>query len=173
MALPDVFKPDYDGTWNDLTITLASLASDTNLLAGRESTAIVNTTNLFSDVRLTGKVTTGTSPTNVRTIEVWVYGEWNDASTYADVLDGTDSAETLTHQDIKNSGLVLAAVMMTNNTSNRTYPFDIGSLASLFGGVIPPRWGVFIVHDTGVNLHSTAGNHQVSYQGINQQVTDN
>ena len=172
MTLPDVFKLKYDGTWLDLTITLASLATDANLLAGRESTAVSNTTNLYTDVRLTGKIATGTSPTASKTIEGWAYGEWNDASTYPDVLDGTDSDETITSADIKNAMMALAFVINTDGTSDQAYPFDVGSLASLFGGVIPPQWGVFIVHDTGVNLNATGGNHQVSYQGVHEQVTD-
>ena len=37
------------GTASDVTITLASLASDTNLLTGRESTAVDNTSSLVLD----------------------------------------------------------------------------------------------------------------------------
>jgi len=48
------------GSSSNLTITLDSLASDTNFLAGRESTEIDNE---YVDYLLSGKVTTGTSPT--------------------------------------------------------------------------------------------------------------
>ena len=75
----------------DLTITLASLASDTNLLAGRESDVVDNSSNLYLDYLLSGKVTTGTSPTSARSIEVWAYALIND-TTYPGVFDGTDSA---------------------------------------------------------------------------------
>ncbi|NBW19056.1 MAG: hypothetical protein EBR82_64880 [Caulobacteraceae bacterium] len=61
---------------SDATITLASLASDTNLLAGRESNAIDNSSNLYLDYLISGKVTTGTSPTTARSIEVWAVGSW-------------------------------------------------------------------------------------------------
>lgn len=169
MALPDIFKLDYSGTWVDLTITLASLASDSNLLAGRESTAVDNKTNLFEDVRLTGLITTGTSPTTAKTIEVWGYGEWNDDDTYPDVLDGTDSNETITSSDIKNSAMVLLAVIATSSVSDQGYPFEVGSLAMAFG-FMPPKWGVFAAHDTGVALKSDS--QQLSYQGLHRQVTD-
>lgn len=172
MALPDVFKLDYSGSWIDLTITLASLASDANLLAGRESSAVDNTGNLFDAIRLTGKITTGTSPTTAKTIEVWAYGEWTADDTYPDVLDGTNSNETITSSDIKNVALRLIQVISTNGTSNQEYPFEIGDIASLFAGLIPPKWGVFAVHDTGVNLNATGTTHKVSYQGAHRQVTD-
>ncbi len=171
MALPDFLKTAYDGTWNDLTFTLASLASDANLLAGRESTAVSNVTDLFDDVMVAGKVTAGTSPTAAKQIEVWAYGEGLDASTYPDVLDGTDSNETIISTDIKNAMLALAAVLPTDNTSNRTYYTPLMSLADLFG-FVPVRWGFFVAHNTGVNLNATGSNHQFSYQGLHSQVTD-
>jgi hypothetical protein len=51
---------------SDLTITLASLGSDTNLLTGRESATIDNSTNLYLDYLISGKITAGTSPTAAR-----------------------------------------------------------------------------------------------------------
>ena len=149
-----------------LTITLASLASDTNLLAGRESDAVVNTTNLYRDYILAGKITTGTSPTASRRIEIWIYGQVEDGPTYPDVFDGTDSAETVTSSDIKHAALRLAAVLATDGTSNRTYWMAPISIAALFGGVVPKRWGVFVVHDTAVNLNSTGSNHAFWATGV-------
>ncbi len=162
-------KLKYGTAWTDLTITLASLASDSNLLAGRESTVVDNSSDLFIDALLGGKITTGTSPTDAKTIEVWAYGENLDDDVYNDVLDGTDSAETITSNDIKNAALKLAQIIKTNNTSDRIYLFGPISLASLFSGLVPRKWGVFVTHDTGVNLNSTGGNHQFSYRGIHGQ----
>lgn len=153
-----------------LTITLASLASDTNLLAGRESTAVDNTSNLYLDYLLSGKITTGTTPTDNRQIEVWVSAPINDTPTWPDVLDGTDSNETITSSGIKNAILRPVVSIVTNNTSDRTYPFTQISVASLFGGVCPAKFVVFVVHNTGVNLNSTGSNHEISVQGIYQTV---
>ena len=85
---------------SDLTITLASLASDTSLLTGRESAVIDNTANLYLDFLISGKITAGTSPTAARSIEVWAVGSW-DGTNWPDVFDGTESAETITSADIK------------------------------------------------------------------------
>lgn len=154
-----------------LTLTLASLASDTNLLAGRESTAVDNTTNLDVDHMLSGMITTGTTPTVSRTIEVWVYASFKTASgtpTYPDVLDGTDSNETIVSTNVKNSALRLAAAITVDATSDRAYYFAPVSIAALFGSM-PKFWGAFVVHNTAVALNATGGNHVLEYERIQAQ----
>jgi hypothetical protein len=157
------------GTASDVTITLASLASDTNLLTGRESATIDNTTALALDYLVSGKVTAGTSPTAARSIEVWAVGSW-DGTNWPDVFDGTESAETITSADIKASICRYVAQMATANTSDRVYPFGPVSLAAQFGGTLPPKIVLFVTHSTGVNLNSTAGNHQIRIQPVFQTV---
>lgn len=158
------------GAASDATITLASLGSDTNLLAGRESAEIVNTSTLALDYLVSGKITAGTSPTASRSIEVWAVGSW-DGTTWPDVFDGTDSAETITSADIKASVCRLLAAMATANTSDRTYHFGPVSVAAAFGGVVPPKFVVFVTHSTGVNLNSTGSNHQIRLQPVYETVT--
>lgn len=143
-----------------LTITLASLASDTNLLAGRESTAIDNTSNLYLDYLLSGKVTTGSSPTTGRSIDIYVYALMED-STYPDVLTGADSSKTITNAQVRDSSLVLATSMATIATSDISYYFAPVSIAALYGGSLPKKFGVFVVHNTAVNLNSTGSNQAI------------
>ena len=166
--MPDI-KVAY-GTASDATITLASLASDTNLLTGRESAEIVNTSTLALDYLISGKIRAGTSPTASRSIEVWAVGSW-DGTNWPDVFDGTESAETITSADIKGSICRLVAAMATAATSDRDYPFGPVSIASIFGGVVPPKFVLFVTHSTGVNLNSTAGNHQIRIQPVYETVT--
>ena len=154
---------------SDLTITLASLGSDTNLLTGRESATIDNSTNLYLDYLISGKITAGTSPTAARSIEVWAVGSW-DGTNWPDVFDGTDSAETITSADIKASVCRFVAAMATANTSDRTYHFGPVSLAAAFGGTLPPKFVLFVTHSTGVNLNSTADNHKIRIQPVFQTV---
>lgn len=154
-----------------LTITLASLATSSTLLVGRESNAVDNTSNLDLDHLLSGKITTGTSPTVNTRIEVWVYAPISISSgtpIYPDVFDGTDSAETVTSDNVKSSLLKLAWSTLVDNTSDRTYYMPPTSIASLFGAM-PAFWGVFVTHSTAVNLNSTAGNHDLSYYRIQAQ----
>lgn len=156
------------GSTTTITAAIASLASDTNLLAGLESAIINNETDGFEDIILSGKATTGTSPTASRQIEVWAVA-W-DSIAWPDVFDGTSSAETITSADIKASLCKAVAIMATNNTSDRTYSFTGVSAKQVFGGVLPSRFVLFITHNTGVNLNATAGNHEFRYQGVYPQV---
>lgn len=170
--MPADIKTQYPSTdTTALTITLASLPSDTNLLAGQESTAVDNTTNEDLDHLVSGRITLGTSPTASRVIEVWAYAPVSvilGTKTYPDVLDGTDSAETLTSTNVKVSALVRLWSTSTDNTTDRAYYMPPKSIAQAFGAM-PTFWGLFVVHSTGVNLNSTAGNQYFHYLRIQAQ----
>lgn len=150
-----------------ITISPASLASSATWVAGRESTLIDNTTNLYVDALVQGVITVGTTPTANTSIVVYVWGSSvSPATTAIDVIDGTDSAETITSTGVRNSFMKIGAVLdVPAATSNIAYPFSFG-VAQLFGGVLPPYWGLFVAHNSGAALHATAGNHVVSYRGI-------
>lgn len=159
------------GSSSSLTLTLASLASSSSLVAGRESTAVDNTTNKYLDVLLSGKITTGTSPTgNPGQITVFVYASYEDTPTYPDVLDGTDSDETFTSTGIRDAAVIPIAVISTDTTSNRTYWFGPRSVANCFGGAMPKYWGVWVAQSSGVALNSTGGNHAVWYTPVYETV---
>jgi len=158
MATGDI-KLAY-GSSSALTVTLASLATDANLLAGRESTGVDNTVNLYQDYLLSGFVTVGTTPTTAKEIRVYVVGLMEDA-TYPDVFDGTDSAETVSGVGTRDGICKLAAVIATIATSNLAYYFGSVSVASLFGGTMPKKFVVFVTHNTAVNLNATGGNHAI------------
>lgn len=159
---------------SDLTITIASLASSTGRLAGRESTVVDNTSNKYVDVLVTGQITTGTTPTVSTGIEIWVYNPIDlNTSTYvypiatATALTAADAAATF-EVNQKNQ-LKLGASILVNATSDRKYLFSF-SIAQLFGGLMPLKWGIWISHDTAVNLNSTAGNHWITYTGYKYDV---
>ncbi len=157
-----------------LTISLASLASGSAgvFTAGRESTAVDNTSNLDVDHLLSGKIRVGTSPTSGRYINVYVIGNISSSSgtpTYPDVITGSDSARTFTSANVMSGIVKLAASIVIDSTSARDYFFGPISVASLFGGVLPKFWNAFGAHDTAVSLDSTAGNHVLSYERIQAQ----
>jgi len=153
-----------------VTITLTSLNDDnTNKLAGRASTAVNNTTDLHLDAMVYGKIRAGTSPTADRTIEVWAYAAWDDATpSYVDGITGTDADKTMTSANVKNGALRLIAALSTDNMSNRDYFIPPTSIAQSFGSM-PKRWGVFVVNCTGVALNATGGEHVISYIGVQAQ----
>ena len=100
-------------------------------------------------------------------IEVWAVA-W-DGANWPDVFDGTSSAETITSSDIKNAICKPIAILSTNNTSDRTYWFTGVSLKQAFGGTMPEKCVLFIVHNTGVALNATAGNHAFYATGVYPQ----
>lgn len=131
-----------------LTFTAVnSLASSATFVAGAESTAVDNSSNLYIDYLLTGHITAGTTPTASKEIRVYVIGIEND-TTWPDVLDGTDSAETITNTAILDSIGKLAAVMVPSTVSAVVYNFGPISIASLFGGVVPLKFVVYVAHST-------------------------
>lgn len=155
-----------------ITIDPSALASSSTFVAGRESSVIDNSVNKFVDALLAGKITVGTTPTANTQIIVYVFGAMDDTPTYPDVMDGTDSAETLTSAGVGRGYLRIAAVCDVDSaTSDRAYNFGPVSVAQLFGGVLPRHWGVYVAHNTGVALNATAANHAIKYIGVKYDVT--
>lgn len=162
-------KPTYVAS-AAYTCTLASLATSATWVAGRETTAVSNisagNSGIMLGMLIAGVITVGTTPTTNTTIEVWAYGSYNDTPSYPDAITGTDGARTLNSVGIKQSGLrLIAAIAVDSNTSNRPYPFGPISSEAIWGALLPRQHGLWITHNTGVNLNATGGNHVLSYTG--------
>lgn len=142
-------------------LTLASLASDVNLVAGREGTTIDNSSEDAIDAVLGGFVTTGTAPTANKQIEIWVSGSY-DGTSYSGGATGADANLTPQAKTL----MKLALIIPTTATSDQKYTFCAGSIAALFGGVMPRKWSTFVVHNTGVALNATAGNHEMKHTPV-------
>lgn len=160
------FKPSYAASASVAGLTLASLATSSTRTAGAESDAIDNSSTLYDDILISGKITTGTSPTANKQIDVWIVPAMDGASTWPDVFDGTGSAETITSENVRNGLGKLLKSILVDGTSDRTYYFSNESVAALFGGVVPQKFVVFVSHDTAVNLNSTGGNHALNVLGV-------
>lgn len=156
-----------------ITLDVSSLATSSTFLSGRESTEIDNTTNKYIDCIVHCDGINGhasTAPTVGQYIGVWVWGsDVSLATTPIDVLDGTDSAETLGHASVLNSLKLAAAPAVTVATANLKYwpmPF---SVAALFGGVMPKFWGLYVAHNhTGALAASQSG--IWSYVGVKYSI---
>lgn len=136
------------------THTIASLATSSTLVTGRESTAIDNSSTKYLDIAIRRPVTTGSSP-SAGTIELWAVPSL-DGSTWPDVFDGTDSAETVTSRDILRGSGKLIASTPTDTTSNQIYELLCPSVRDVFG-TVPQKFVLFLTHNTGVNLNATPG----------------
>lgn len=159
-------KPLY-GSTGTLTITASGLASDTNLLAGRQSTVVDNESSVLADDALLGlTVATTSTPGAGGQIEIWVFASWDGGTTYTAGAGAADAAFSPATLGVKNL-MALAGVITQTDTTARTYNFGPVSIAQLFGGTMPDRWGVYIVQNTGQNLGATTVKYRpVQYQNV-------
>lgn len=148
-----------------ITITLASLATSSTLVAGRSSAETDNSSNLHLDKLTSGKITVGTTPTANTVIEIWLIPKREDGS-YHDTFDGTDKAVTVTSRShLLGYGTLLAILAVPAATSNVGYEFSKSAAAAL-GTNCPIKFQIFVVHNTAVNLNSTGGNHVLYEKGV-------
>lgn len=160
---------NYSGTGTTITMDLANLASSSTFVAGRESSQIDNTTNKYLDAQVRGAISVGTTPTANTEIRVYVWGAHVSLSTTAiDTLDGTDSAETLTNTGILAALRLAVTIPVLATTSDIAYPVPIFSVAQALGlGELPQFWGLYVAHNTAVNLRNNVANtNAFSFVGI-------
>lgn len=154
-------KTAYGSNGQALTITLTSLADSST--AGRESTVVDNSSNKFLDALVTCKIKTQNSGSiaSPSAVFVYVYATVDGGSEYPDTVTGSDAAITLNNPtQLQLVGTVYAAAI------NTTYKGGPWSIASLYGGRMPEKWGIVVVNDTGTALTSTGSDHVVEYQGV-------
>lgn len=144
---------------------LDGLASSATHLGGWESDAIDNSTNLYPDYIINGKLRAESAGLSAGEIRVHLVAELDD-STWPDVFDGTEGAESVTDTEIRDAICRLAAIITTDTTASRDYFFNIPSVASVFGGVCPRKFVVFITQSTGTTLETTGDPNQVYAKGV-------
>jgi len=149
------------GASTAITITLASLAS----ASARQSAVVDNASNLFLDVmvNLSVKLASG-SPGGERTVYVYVYGS-EDGTSYTDNATGSDAAITMRSP----TNLRPLGIINTPDSGALTYKSGPMSVAAAFGGVIPRKWGIVVVNNTGLALSATEGDHAKTYTGVYYQ----
>jgi hypothetical protein len=152
-----------------ITFDISSLGTSSSFVSGRESTQIDNTSTNYVDAIVNVKGITGhasTAPTVGQIIALYAWGaDTSLATTAIDVLDGTDSAETLSHVSVLNSLRFVAAPAVTVATAGLVYYIQPFSIAALFGGVMPKFWGLYLAHNhTGALAASQSG--LFSFNGV-------
>jgi hypothetical protein len=143
------------------TITLASLASSAAGV-GRQATIVDNTTNRYTKIELSIKLKQGTNPTGSKKAMVYLIKVDNHATAHrSDGAGATDAAFT-----VLNAPLI---GVMRNKAAPSTGDLLYGEFTIHNPG---PKWGIAIVHDTGVNLDSTEANHWARWVGSNPEIQD-
>lgn len=154
-------KTAYGTAGVTITCTLTSLADSST--AGRESAVVDNTTDKFLDALVFGKIRPQNSGTisSPSAVFVWAYANIDAGATYPDTVTGADAAITMNNPtQLK----LLGTIYVT--TINVQYKGGPWSVAALYGGRMPARWGIVVQNDCGTAFSATAGDHQFYYQGI-------
>lgn len=145
------------GSRTQITCTLDSLTSSTT--AGRQSAAVDNTTNKYLDAIVDIKIVyPNSAPANAQVVYVFAFG--GDGTNYDGYAGASDAAYTFdaittVGQNLPSLG---AITMIQNKTQIRKF-----SVASAFGGVLPPYWGLVFLNYSGQTLSSGC---TVHYTGI-------
>lgn len=151
------------------TMTLASLAASSTLLAGRESSSISNASNKYLDSLCAGNYRAAASNNQAGNIYTCVVGPRDDTPTWPDVFDGTDSTETVTDAGTFNSICRIISSIAADNTASQTWYWGPVTIAGFFGGVLPTAWVFFVTQNiqTSTNAWSaTEGDHAVRYTSV-------
>ena len=139
------------GTTTAMTITLTSLANG----AGRQSTEVDNTTNLYLDALVRIKAN-GSSASNTGNLEVYAIGNIGD-----DVrVDGAGATDALL--TVRNAKLI--GVITMNGTTSVTGAMF--SVASAFNNTLPAKWSIAVYNNSGAALSATGGDFDVDYRGV-------
>jgi len=164
MAAGDV-KNVYAASAALTQTNLDALASSATWVAGWESGAIDNSSNLYTDYRINAVLQVESSGLSAAgEIRMYLVAEMDD-STWPDVFDGTEGTETITDTNVRDAICRLAASTATDTTASQFYYLQCPSVAAIFGGQVPRKFVVFITQSTGANLESTGDPNQVYVAG--------
>jgi hypothetical protein len=170
MATGDV-KIAYAASASFTVTNLHSLASSQTWVAGWESNEVDNTTNLYTDYLISGLVKTAAANNQVGEVRVYVVAKIADA-VWPDVFDGTESAETVASVGIRDAICRMGALIRVTADASISYPFGPFSVASLFGGVLPSKFVVFITGNatTTTTAQFASDTNIVTYKGVYHNV---
>jgi len=149
------------GNSTTITITLAGLADGSR----RQAQAVDNSSDLFFDALVGGKIKTGAGSGAGDYVDVYVAASADGGTTYGGDCSGNDAAyageaDNLTH---------LARV--STGAAGTTFDFGPFSIAAAFGGVLPEHWTLVFDNHSSSTLDATPGNHDVHYMGVYHQIS--
>lgn len=149
-----------------VTITLTSLGDG----AWRQSAVVDNdVTNKFLDALVGGSIQVG-AVTADGTIDVYAYGSYDDTN-FSGGVGSTDQAITWgttgsTSVEGFRQLMLLGQIVVDTTDDNNDILFGPFSVAEVFGGLLPTKWGIVIENNTGVALNATGTNNEVQFTGL-------
>lgn len=146
----------FGSSGQSITCTITSLTSG----SAQQSAAVDNSSNLFFDALVSVKIKTASSATSATGyVSVYAYGTVDGGTTYTDGATGSNASMTPTVPP--NLKLIGNINCVANSTTYIGGPF---SVAAAFGGLLPQKWGVVVVNNTGATLDASVG--AAEYQGV-------
>lgn len=168
MAAGDV-KKVYAASAALTQTNLDGLAASSTHVAGWESAAIDNSSNLYTDYAINAMLKVESSGVAAGEIRMYLVAELEDAS-WPDVFDGTEGAETVTSAEIRDAICKLAAITAITTDASRVYYLNCPSVAYIFGGSLPRKFVVFITQSSTTTLETTGDPNQVYVRGVYENV---
>ena len=156
-----------------ITFDVSSVAQSPSFIAGRQSAEVDNTTNQYVDalVNCDGITWSSTSNTVGQEARLYVLGQDTSfASQNLSVFNGADGAVSSTTATFLQTFRLAAAVSAVVTTGSLVYGFQPFSVASLFGGIMPKYWQLYLTHSMTGSIH-TGQSGLFSYNGIKYTMT--
>jgi hypothetical protein len=155
-------KIQYGTQGQAISISLANLATG----SARQSAEIDNTSNLFTDALIFLRIKSGASGVSTTGyVNIWAFATANDGTNRSENAGSGDAAITL----VSPTNLKFLGLMNMVNVGT-FYTVGPLSVASVFGGILPAKWGIVVQNQSGGAFDGTEGNHLKVYQGIMHQI---
>lgn len=155
------------GTNTSFTVTnLHSLANSST--TAWQSSSVDNTTDRWDDAIVQIVLAfSSTAPANSKCAFVFAYGSVN-GSTFPEPLSGSQG--TVTVPDVTANAQAFRLIgTIPYNTTGATVESSPFSIASAFGGVLPPAWGIVIVNYSGAALASSGSS--AFWRGVREEIS--
>ena len=157
------------GTSTSMTMTgIEDVDSSSTWVVGWTSNSVNNTSTLAVDYLVSGQFTTESTNRQAGYIFVYAYASFNDTPTWPTIFSagsaGVVGAATVSGALQRDSGMRLVSAITVDNTASAVYTFPPTSIATLFGGSVPPYWAIWVASNaasasndwcvsTGTNLY--------------------
>jgi hypothetical protein len=137
------------GTSTSMTMTgIEDVDSSSTWVVGWTSNSVNNTSTLAVDYLLSGQFTTEATSRQAGYIFVYAYASFNDTPTWPTIFSagsaGVVGAATVSGALQRDSGMRLVSTITVDNTASAVYTFPPTSIATIFGGSVPPYWAVWV-----------------------------
>ena len=155
-------KQKFGASNTSIACTFGNNPTGTINQHGRLSDAVDNTVTCYQEVKLGGKIKSGTTPSGNKQFVIYGLQSADGGSTYTDGYTVGDADSSTLVNTARPIGVIPAA------TSTTTYRF-VFEVSLCFGAAMPDHWAIYVFNDHGVTPSTTNADHGFWFQGILSQ----